>query len=139
MAFSVIFLATLVIWLLQTFDASFNMVTDEENSILARLAGLIAPAFAPIGLGDWRIVTALISGFLAKESVVSTLGVLGGEALLTVTTAVPMLVFCLLYTPCVASIAAVRRELGGGWAAFMVVFQCAVAWVCAWIAYMIVL
>lgn len=139
MAFSVIFIATLVIWFLQTFDASMNMVADAGDSILAKMAGLIAPAFAPLGLGDWRIVTALISGFLAKESVVSTLGVLGGEALLTATTAVPMLVFCLLYTPCVAAIAAVKRELGRGWAALMVVFQCVVAWVCAFLAYMIVL
>lgn len=132
-AFTVIFLATLVIWFLQTFDLQFNMVTDGEGSMLARLAGLIAPAFEPLGLGDWRIVTALISGFLAKESVVSTMELLGVTATLTPMTALPLLVFCLLYTPCVAAIAAARRELGSGWAAFIVVFQCVTAWVCAYL------
>ncbi len=132
-AFTVIFLATLVIWFLQTFDLKFNMVTDGEGSMLASLAGLIAPAFEPLGLGDWRIVTALISGFLAKESVVSTMELLGVTATLTPMTALPLLVFCLLYTPCVAAIAAARRELGSGWAAFIVVFQCMTAWVCAYL------
>ncbi len=132
-AFTVIFLATLVIWFLQTFDLHFNMVTDGEGSMLASLAGLIAPAFGPLGLGDWRIVTALISGFLAKESVVSTMEFLGVTATLTPLTALPLLVFCLLYTPCVAAIAAARRELGSGWAAFIVVFQCLIAWVCAYL------
>ncbi len=132
-AFTVIFLATLVIWFLQTFDLKLNMVTDGEGSMLASLAGLIAPAFEPLGLGDWRIVTALISGFLAKESVVSTMELLGVTATLTPITALPLLVFCLLYTPCVAAIAAARRELGSGWAAFIVVFQCVTAWVCAYL------
>ena len=138
-AFTVIFVATLVIWFLQTFDFRFNMVQNGEGSILAWLAGLLAPLFAPLGLGDWRVVTAFISGFLAKESVVSTMEVLGVAGTLTVATAVPMLVFCLLYTPCVAAIAAVRRELGGKWALFMIGFQCAVAWVAAFGAYRIAL
>ena len=134
-AFTVIFLATLVIWLLQTFDYRLNMVSDGEQSMLAAIAGWIAPIFTPLGLGDWRIVTALISGFLAKESVVSTMDVLGVLTSLTPLTAVPMLVFCLLYTPCVAAIAAVKRELGGARALFMIVFQCTVAWVAALICY----
>ena len=138
-AFTVIFVATLVIWFLQTFDFRFNMVQNGEGSILAWLAGILAPLFAPLGLGDWRVVTAFISGFLAKESVVSTMEVLGVAGTLTVATAVPMLVFCLLYTPCVAAIAAVRRELGGKWALFMIGFQCAVAWVAAFGAYRIAL
>ena len=138
-AFTVIFVASIVIWILQSFDFRFNMVENGEGSMLAWIAGVIAPAFRPLGLGDWRIVTALVSGFLAKESVVSTMEVLGMTASLTVATAVPLLVFCLLYTPCVAAIAAVKRELGGKWAAFMVLFQCAVAWVVAFLAYMITL
>ena len=138
-AFTVIFIATLVIWFLQTFDFRFNMVENGEGSMLAWVAGVLAPLFAPLGLGDWRIVTAFISGFLAKESVVSTMEVLGVLGTLTVATAVPMLVFCLLYTPCVAAIAAVRRELGGKWAVLMIVFQCVVAWVLAFGAYRIAL
>ena len=136
-AFTVIFVATIIIWLLQSFDFRFNFVEDSSRSILAWLAGLIAPVFSPLGLGDWRIVTALISGFLAKESVVSTMEVLGVTAALTAATAVPLLVFCLLYTPCVATIASIRRELGSKWAFFVVIFQCAVAWVCALAAYLI--
>ena len=136
-AFTVIFVATIVIWLLQSFDFRFNFVSDSSESILAWLAGLIAPVFSPLGLGDWRIVTALISGFLAKESVVSTMEVLGVTAALTAATAVPLLVFCLLYTPCVAAIASIRRELGSKWAFFIILFQCAVAWVCALAAYLI--
>ena len=138
-AFTVIFVATIVIWFLQSFDFNFRLVEDSHDSILAWLATLIAPVFKPMGLADWRIVTALISGFLAKESVVATMEILGVGAALTAVTAVPMLIFCLLYTPCVAAIAAVRRELGSGWAAFVVVFQCVVAWVCAWIGYLLVL
>lgn len=137
LAFSVVLIATVIIWFLRSFDFRFQLVGAEE-SMLAWLSGRIAPVFAPLGLGDWRIVTSLISGFLAKESIVSTLTVLGGGAVLTATTAVPMLVFCLLYTPCVAAIAAIRRELGMRWAAFVIVFQCVMAWVCAWIAYLIV-
>ena len=136
-AFTIIFLATLVIWFLQTFDWRMNVVEDSQDSILAWLAGLVTPLFGPVGLGDWRLVTALISGFLAKESVVSTMEVLGVTAALTTLTAVPMLVFSLLYTPCVAAIASIKRELGGGWAAFITFFQCAVAWLCAWIGYLI--
>lgn len=136
-AFTVIFVATIVIWLLQSFDFKLNFVEDSSQSILAWLAGLIAPVFSPLGLGDWRIVTALITGFLAKESVVSTMEVLGVTAALTAATAVPLLVFCLLYTPCVAAIASIRRELGGKWALFVVFLQCAIAWVCALAAYLI--
>ncbi|MCR4566418.1 MAG: ferrous iron transport protein B [Bacteroidales bacterium] len=138
-AFTVIFLATLVIWLLQTLDFSFNMVENGEGSMLAWLAGLLAPLFAPLGLGDWRVVTAFISGFLAKESVVSTMEVLGVLSSLTVVKAVPMLIFSLLYTPCVAAIATVRAELGAKRAVVMVVFQCVLAWIIALIGYWIAL
>jgi len=135
-AFTVIFIASIVIWVLQSFDWRLQLV-DPEQSMLAAVAGVIAPVFAPLGLGDWRIVTALVTGFLAKESVVATLGVLDVTATMTALTAIPMLAFCLLYTPCVAAIAAVRRELGGKWAVFMVVFQCVVAWLVAWLAYLV--
>ena len=133
-AFTVIFLATIVIWFLQTFDLHLQIVQDSQDSILALVASRIAPVFKPLGFGDWRISTALITGFIAKESVVSTLMVLLGDGittLLTVGAAAPLLVFCLLYTPCVAAIASVRRELGGKWALCMVAMQCAIAWVCA--------
>ena len=133
-AFTVIFLATIVIWFLQTFDLHLRIVQDSQNSILALVASYIAPIFKPLGFGDWRISTALITGFIAKESVVSTLTVLVGDgitSLLTVGAAAPLLVFSLLYTPCVAAIASVRRELGGKWALGMVAMQCAIAWVCA--------
>ena len=136
-AFTVIFVATIVIWLLQSFDFKLNFVEDGSQSILAWLAGLIAPLFAPLGLGDWRIVTALITGFLAKESVVSTMEVLGVTAALTAATAVPLLVFCLLYTPCVAAIASIRRELGSKWAFLVILFQCVIAWIFALAAYLI--
>ncbi|MDD6351130.1 MAG: ferrous iron transport protein B [Lachnospiraceae bacterium] len=140
-AFTVIFLASLVIWFLQTFSLSFAMVSDSSQSILAAFAGLIAPIFKPLGFGDWRMVTALISGFLAKESVVSTLGILFGstaalQKVLTPATAASFLVFCLLYTPCVAAIASIRRELGKRWALQIVLFQCGVAWVCAFIVHL---
>ena len=135
-AFTVIFIASIVIWVLQSFDWRFRLV-DPENSMLAAVAGVIAPLFAPLGLGDWRIVTALVTGFLAKESVVATLEVLNVTTTLTALTAIPMLAFCLLYTPCVAAIAAVKRELGGKWALVVVVFQCLVAWVVAWLAYLV--
>jgi len=138
-AFTVIFLATLVIWFLQTFDFHFNMVENGEGSILASIAGWVAPLFRPIGLGNWQIVTALISGFLAKESVVATLEVLGAMPLFTVATSVSMLVFCLLYTPCVAAMASVKRELGTKWMLFIILFQCVIAWVVAFIAYTIAL
>ena len=136
-AFTVIFLATLVIWFLQTFDFRFNMVENGEGSMLASLAGWIAPLFRPLGLGNWQVVTALISGFMAKESVVATLEVLNAMPLFTTVTSISMLVFCLLYTPCVAAVAAIRRELGTKWMLFIVVFQCVVAWICAWFAYLI--
>ena len=131
-----ILIATIVVWFLSHFDFQFNMVDDEEMSILATIAGWLAPVFAPIGLGNWRIVTSLISGFMAKESVVSVMQELfaasgGVKAALTTLGAVSMLVFSLLYTPCVAAVAAVRRELGNGWAVSVVVWQCAVAWVVA--------
>jgi len=136
-AFTIIFIASIVIWFLQSFDTSLSLISDSSTSILAVLAGLIAPVFAPLGFGDWRFSTALISGFLAKESVVSTLNVLvGGSdsvlAALTPLSAFSLLVFCLLYTPCVAAVASVKRELGAKWATVMVIFQCAVAWVAAY-------
>ncbi|MCD7753122.1 MAG: ferrous iron transport protein B [Clostridiales bacterium] len=135
-AFTVIFVATILIWFLQTFDLHLQMVSDSQDSILAAAAGVIAPIFQPLGFGDWRISTALITGFMAKESVVSTLSVLFGstEVLLgamTPLTAASLLVFCLLYTPCVAAIASIKRELGGKWAVGVVVGQCVVAWVAA--------
>lgn len=141
-AFTVIFIATIVIWFLQTFDMHFNVVTDSQNSLLAMVAGWIAPVFAPLGFGDWRISTALITGFMAKESVVSTLSVLFGTtekllAAITPLAAVSLLVFCLLYTPCVAAVASVKKELGGKWAAGVVVMQCVVAWIMAFVVRLI--
>jgi len=139
-AFSVILIATVVIWFLQSFDFQMNMVASSEESILAAVSGLIAPLLKPVGLGDWRISTALISGFMAKESVVSTLEVLFGgavSAMMSPASAASLLVFSLLYTPCVAAIAAVKRELGGKWAAGVVLWQCVVAWIGAFLTYMI--
>ena len=136
-AFTVIFLATLVIWFLQTFDFHFTMVENGEGSMLASVAGWIAPVFRPIGLGSWQVVTALISGFMAKESVIATLEVLNAMPLFTLASSVSMLVFCLLYTPCVAAVAAIRRELGTKWMLFIILFQCVVAWVVAFVAYLI--
>lgn len=135
-AFTIIFLASIVIWFLQSFDLRLNRVADSQDSILAIAAGFISPVFAPLGFGDWRISTALISGFIAKESVVSTLTVLFGStgALMAVVSpaeALPLLVFCLLYTPCIAAVASIRRELGGRWAAGIVLLQCGIAWLCA--------
>lgn len=134
-AFTVIFIASIVIWFTQTFDFSFNTVENSQDSILAHIAGLISPIFAPLGFGDWRFSTALISGFMAKESVVSTLSILFG------TTAMPispvsvgaLLVFCLLYTPCIAAVASIKRELGGKWALGIIIGQCAVAWIFAFL------
>lgn len=139
-AFTVIFVATIVIWFLQSFDFRINPVEDPQLSMLAVVSGWISPLFEPLGFGDWRISTALISGFMAKESVVSSLSVTFGstEALTTALsglTAISLLVFCLLYTPCVASIATIKRELGGLWATGVAVFQCAVAWVVAFVVY----
>ena len=136
-AFTVIFLATLVIWFLQTFDFHFNMVENGEGSMLASVAGWIAPMFRPIGLGSWQVVTALISGFMAKESVIATLEVLNAMPLFTIASSVSMLVFCLLYTPCVAAVAAIRRELGTKWMLFIILFQCVIAWIVAFVAYLI--
>lgn len=140
-AFSVIFIATIVIWFLQTFNFRLDMVTDSSESMLAAVAGIIAPIFAPLGFGDWRISTALISGFMAKESVVSTLGVLFGTSsistVLTPLSAASLLAFCLLYTPCVAAITSVKRELGTTWAIWVVIFQCVVAWIVSFIVHTI--
>ena len=135
-AFTIIFLATIMIWFLQHFNFRFNMVADEAESMLATIAGFMAPVFRPVGFGDWRISTALITGFLAKESVVSTLEVLFGagvsiESVLTTATATSLLVFSSLYTPCVAAVASVKREMGAGWAAFVVIGQCVIAWIAA--------
>ena len=135
-AFTVIFVASIIIWLLQSFDLKLNFVADVDNSrsILAMISGAVAPIFSLQGFGDWRVVTALVAGFMAKESVVSTLSVLTGTvgavaSILTPGSAYSLLVFCLLYTPCVAAIASIRRELGGKWAFFVVVFQCVLAWI----------
>lgn len=141
-AFTVIFMATLAIWFLQTFDLHLNIVTDSRDSILACVAGVIAPLFAPMGFGDWRISTALITGFMAKESVVATLSVLFGSTAILTSTISPLsagslLVFCLLYTPCVAAIASIRRELGGRWAFAVVLMQCAIAWIASFVVYLI--
>ena len=139
-AFSVILIATIVIWFLQSFDFQMNLVTSSEESILAAVSGLFAPILKPIGLGDWRIAVALISGFMAKESVVSTLEILFGGALTTLMTpgaAAALLVFSLLYTPCVAAVASIRRELGGKWALAVVFGQLAIAWVAALIVRLI--
>ena len=137
-AFTVIFVATIVIWFLQNFDAGLNVVTDSHDSMLAMVAGFIAPLFAPLGFGDWRVSTALITGFMAKESVVATVSVLFGSveslcAALAPASAAALLIFCLLYTPCVAAVASVKRELGTKWALIMVIGQCVIAWVCAFI------
>lgn len=139
-AFTIIFLATIAIWFLQSFDPGLNMAVNSQNSMLAVIAGWIAPIFKPLGFGNWKISTALISGFIAKESVVSTLSVLFGDvasltAVLTPLAAASLLVFCLLYTPCVAAIAAIKRELGGKWAVAVVMLQCLIAWVCSFLVY----
>lgn len=139
-AFTVILLATIVVWFLQSFNVHLNLVNDSADSMLAVIAGWLVPLFKPLGMGDWRICTALISGFMAKESVVSTLGVLFGGSISTVlssATAASILVFSLLYTPCVAAIASVKRELGGRWAVGVVIWQCVIAWVAAWIVHVI--
>lgn len=143
-AFTVIFVATIVIWFLQTFDLRFNIVTESKDSILAILAGYITPIFNPLGFGDWRILTALISGFMAKESVVSTLSILYGSTqslLMSLTTpaALSLLIFCLLYTPCIAAIAAIKRELNGKWALIVVFGQCLIAWLASFVVYHLIL
>ena len=139
-AFTVILLATIVVWFLQSFNVHLNLVNDSADSMLAVIAGWLVPLFKPLGMGDWRICTALISGFMAKESVVSTLGVLFGgsiSSVLSSATAASILVFSLLYTPCVAAIASVKRELGSRWAVGVVIWQCVIAWVAAWIVHVI--
>ena len=141
-AFTVIFLATIVIWFLQNFDYRICMVADPQDSILASIAGILAPLFAPLGFGDFRVCTALITGFIAKESVVSTLSVLLPSeellyGILTPGSALALLVFCLLYTPCVAAIASIKRELGSKWAVGVVLWQCAIAWIAAYLVQLI--
>ena len=133
-AFTVIFVATILIWFLQTFDTHLNVTTDSQTSILAVISGWLTPLLVPVGLGDWRIATSLIAGFMAKESVVSTLSVLFGStegvlAALSPVAAASLLIFSLLYTPCVAAVAAVKRELGSKWAVGVVIGQCAIAWI----------
>lgn len=142
-AFTVIFAASVIIWFFQTFDARFNVVTDSSNSLLAVVGGILAPVFAPLGLGDWRVATALVSGFTAKESVVSTLLVMVGGAqenlhsMFTTGKAIVFLTFFLLYTPCVSAIAATKRELGGKWAGILVLTQCAIAWIVSFLVSMV--
>ncbi|MBQ2145476.1 MAG: ferrous iron transport protein B [Oscillospiraceae bacterium] len=141
-AFSVILIATMVVWFLQSFDLRFNLVEDSSQSIMAAVAGVLVPLFRPIGLGDWRIVTSLISGFMAKESVVSVLEVLFGTqggvaAVMTPGTAGSLLIFSLLYTPCVAAIASIRREMGRSWAAGVAVWQCVIAWIAAFLFHLL--
>ena len=141
-AFSVILIATIVVWFLQSFDFRFNFVTDSRESILAAVSGLLVPICRPVGLGDWRIVTSLISGFMAKESVVSVMELLFSSAegigsMLSTLTAASLLVFSLLYTPCVAAVASIKRELGSRWALYVVLWQCGVAWVAALIVHLV--
>ena len=141
-AFSVILIDTIIVWVLQSFDLHFNLVSDSSDSIMAMISGAIAPLFAPLGLGDWRICTSLISGVMAKESVVSVMEVLYGTqggvaAVITPVAAGALLIFSLLYTPCVAAISAVKRELGGKWAIGLVLWQCAIAWICAFIFHVV--
>ena len=139
-AFTVIFLATIVIWFLKSFSPTFNFTEDSSKSMLAYIAGLLEPVMRPLELGDWRICTSLISGVMAKESVVSTMEILfNGEitAALTPLAAASLLVFSLLYSPCIAAVASVKRELGAKWAVALVVWQCAVAWIFAFITRLI--
>ena len=142
-AFTIIFAATLIVWFLQNFDAGLHLVSSADQSLLAKIGSIVAPLFAPLGFGDWRVSTALITGFMAKESVVSTLSILFGStaaltAVINTAGAAALLIFCLLYTPCVAAIASIKRELGGKWAIGVVIFQCVIAWVAAFIVHGIV-
>ena len=137
-AFSVILIATVIVWCLQRFDFSFNLVEDSSRSMMAAIAGSFAPLLRPVGLGDWRLCTSLISGFMAKESVVTSLQVLYADGVglaLSSAQAASMLVFSLLYTPCVAAVASVKRELGVRWAAGLVAWQCVIAWLCAFLTF----
>ena len=141
-AFSVILVATIVVWFLQSFDFDLNLVSNSRESILAVISGFLVPLFRPAGLGDWRIVTSLVSGFMAKESVVSIMRVLYGNeggvsAVMSSLTAASVLVFSLLYTPCVAAIASIKRELGRHWAVGVVLFQCSIAWIAAVLVHLI--
>jgi ferrous iron transport protein B len=141
-AFSVILIATIVVWFLKSFDFSFNLVTDPHNSILAAIAGILVPVMKPLGLGDWRIISSLVTGFMAKESVVATMEILfasegGVQNVIGTVAAAALLVFSLLYTPCVAAVASIRRELGPKWAVFVVLWQCAIAWVAALIVHIV--
>ncbi len=141
-AFSVIFIATVVVWFLQSFDVHFRLVSSPDESILAAISGMLVPLFRPLGLGDWRICTSLICGFLAKESVVSTLEIFFGEnvsSAISYVSAASLLVFSLLYTPCAAAVASIRREMGGKWALGVVVWQCVIAWVAAWVVRAVIL
>jgi len=140
-AFSVILIATICVWFLQSFDIRLNRVVDSKDSLMAMVSGVLVPIFAPLGMGDWRICTSLISGVMAKESVVSTMDILFGEditSVLSTASAAAMLVFCLLYTPCIAAVASVKRELGGKWAVGLVFWQCAIAWIVAFITFVLV-
>ena len=132
-AFTVILIATMLIWFLQSFDIHFNMVTDSKDSMLAVISSIIVPVFKPLGLGDWRICTSLISGLMAKESVVSTLEILFGGTVTTALTTLSAASLLVLYSPCVAAIASIKRELGAKWAISVVLLQCAIAWVAAFI------
>ncbi|MGX8715246.1 MAG: ferrous iron transport protein B, partial [Lachnospiraceae bacterium] len=138
-AFSIILIATIVVWFLKSFDFSFNLVADSHDSILAGVSGLLVPIMKPAGLGDWRIITSLVSGFMAKESVVSVMETLFSDGVSAIgsLSAASMLVFSLLYTPCVAAVAAIRRELGHGWAVSMVLWQCGIAWIMAFLVQVI--
>ena len=141
-AFSIIMIATIVVWFLQSFDFKFNLVSDSQSSILAMISGLVAPIMRPIGLGDWRICTSLISGFMAKESVVSTIQILFGGSISSVMapiTAATLLVFSLLYTPCVAAVASIKREMGMKWAVNVVIWQCIIAWIVAFIVRLVLI
>jgi len=142
-AFTIIFMASIVIWFLQSFDLHFNYITDPSSSILALLSGVLSPLFKPCGFGDWRVVTALFSGFLAKESVVSTLSVLFGstnalQSALSTASALSLLIFTLLYTPCVAAVTSVKRELGTKWMLGMIALQCGLAWILSFLVYHVV-
>ena len=132
-AFSIILIATIIVWFLGTFNFGLNPVADSHDSMMAAIAGVLAPIMSPVGLGDWRIITSLISGFMAKESVVAVMETLfaNGVAAIGTLSAASMLVFSLLYTPCVAAVASIRRELGGRWAVYVVIWQCVVAWIAA--------
>ena len=139
-AFSVILIATIVVWLLQSFDLHFSLVQNSQDSILSMISGFLVPLMRPVGLGDWRICTSLISGFMAKESVVSTLEILFGAdvtSAISTSSAAALLVFSLLYTPCVAATAAIRRELGTRWAAAVVIWQCVIAWIGAFLVHLV--